>query len=351
VLSLVLKQVKKKEKVKGTFFFVKDVSFLGIKVRLSGIYTATIGSFPLDDLYVNRKRCIEDLIKIGIDFPNYPQLIEMGKQFLEDLVKQDCGIIEKDGSYLLKNEDIGEPSSPPGLEPYKWTLEYLTSIDALEKVKLKSSITGPFTLASYVKTGRGSFPFNTAISSLEKVKQLADIVSRSCRIFAEDAHMISIDEPILSITGGTTLFFEYDESDIIKIFNELKRSCGERLVGTHICGRISPKLAKILLATKLAFLSHEFHDTPENFNVYEKKESGKIFSIGCVSSRNPKVETVNEILKIMKKSMKYGDDLIFTPDCGFKNLRINGSREKGYMVSMKKLRILVEAANKLRNII
>ncbi len=276
----------------------------------------------------------------------------MGKQFLDDLVKQDCGIVKENGGYVLKREEIGEPVSPPGLEPYKWTVDHLKGEGALEKVKLKACITGPFTLASYVKTRNGVFPFNTAISDIEKIRQLASIVSESCRILAEGAYVISVDEPILSVTVGTRLFFKYDERGIIEIYNDLKRSCRERLTGTHICGRVSPHLAKTLLCTDLDFLSHEFHDTPENFNVYNRRgleESGKVLSVGCVSSRNPSIETVNEILKIMKKSTEYGDDLIFTPDCGFKKLRVNGPVEKGYRIATIKLRNLVEAANKFRS--
>ena len=163
--------------------------------------------------------------------------------------------------------------------------------------------------------------------------------------------MISVDEPILSVIVGRKPLFRYVERDIVEIYNDLKASCGERPTGTHICGRISPLLAEILLRTDLDFLSHEFHDTPENFDSYDSgklKESGKILSVGCVSSRNPNVETVDEILKTMMNSTEYGDDLIFTPDCGFKNLKANGP-ERGYEIAKAKLRNLVEATNRFRS--
>lgn len=332
---------------------IEDISFSGaIELKISGVHTATIGSFPLEDSHENRRRCVEDLIEIGVDFPNYPQLIEMGEQFLDNLVRQGCGIVRENVGYLLEKEDVGEPASPPGLEPYRWTVNYLKSKRVLEKVGLKASVTGPFTLASYVKMGKGSFPFNTAISDIEKVRQLANIISRSCRVFAEDAYVISVDEPVLSVIVGRKIFFKYDEGDIIDIYDDLKRSCGERITGTHVCGKLSPQLAKILSSTELDFLSHEFHDSPENFNVYDPKaleESGKVLSIGCVSSRNPTVETVDEVLKIMEKSKEYGDNLIFTPDCGFRPLKVNRSGEKGYQIARAKLRNLVEAADKFRS--
>ena len=46
-----------------------------------GPYTATMGSFPLEDTPENREKVIQDLIKLKIDFPNYPQLQDMGTQF------------------------------------------------------------------------------------------------------------------------------------------------------------------------------------------------------------------------------------------------------------------------------
>ncbi len=300
---------------------------------------------------MNRERCIESLIRIGVDFPNYPQLTEMGKQFLDDLAEQRCGVIKKNGKYRLEDH-IEKPSKPPGLEPYKWTLNYLEEKGLLGKVKLKASITGPFTLASYLKIkDKLGFPFDTAISEAEYVSELAEIISESCRAISSGASMVSIDEPILTIILGRRTLFDYDEEFIIDIFNLLKASCGDTVVGTHICGRLSPKLSETLLRTKLDFLSHEFFDSPENFEIYNPEDiisSGKILSVGCVSSRNPRIESVDEILNVMYKAERFGRNLIFTPDCGFKNLIVNGSRELGFAASIAKLERLIEAARIFR---
>ncbi len=326
-------------------------SYQEIELSISGIYTATIGSFPLEDSLQNRKRCIGDLISTGIDFPNYPQLIDMGAQFLDDLVEHDCGIAKKNGRYELTAKEIRAPDSPPGLGQYNWTVEHLKSKQLFQGIRLKSSATGPFTLASYINIKDGTFPFNAAISDIEIVRQLASILSESCRAFAENSYVVSIDEPILSVVIGRRMLFKYSEQDIVEIYNGLKRSCGNRLVATHICGRITPLLAEILLKTELSILSHEFHDSPKNFDVYgssEVEDSGKTMSIGCVSSKNPRIETVEEIRDVMERSKKYGEDLIFSPDCGFKPLRVN-SGEQGYKIAMAKLRNLVEAATKFRS--
>ena len=326
-----------------------------VGLRLSGVLTSTIGSFPLDDTVFNRKRCIEDLLKIGIDFPAYPQLGDMGEQFLVDLVAQDSGIIADGGAYKLKDKHIREDVSPPGLSPLLWTVQYLEEIGVRGKVRVKAPITGPFTLASYIQTGTGAFPFNTAASNPELVRQITSIVEKCCEEASKYAEMISIDEPVLGIIVGLKTTFGHKEDDIINMFNRLKEACGDRIVGTHICGRISPKLADILLRTELDFLSHEFCDTPENAEIYpprKLKESGKVLSVGCLSTKNPKVETSDEILKVMKRFREYGDCLIFTPDCGFRKLLTkNLNHEEAYTVSMKKLKNMVEAARKFASLI
>jgi methionine synthase II (cobalamin-independent) len=321
-------------------------------LKVSGINTSTIGSFPLEDSVVNRRRCVEDLLNIGIDLPAYPQLLDIGRQFLNDLSKYNSGVILEEGRYKLKGQEIEQDVSPLGLEPFFWTLRYLEEIGAKEEFKLKVPITGPFTLASYIETETGQFPFNTAVSKLELVRQLARILSKVCKTVAKEASVISIDEPILGVIVGASVPFEYQEEDIYEIYNTLRKSCGPRFVGTHICGRISPRLANTLSRTELDFLSHEFHDTPENIDIYspeELGESGKILSVGCLSSKNPRLESPKEILGVMEKFRDYGENLIFTPDCGFRLLVVNGSKQIGYKIAIAKLRNMVEALRKFKS--
>jgi len=321
----------------------------GLKLR--GFYTSTIGSFPLEDSEINRERCIRDLIDLGIDFPTYPQLTDMGKQFLDDLVNQGCGITLENGKYKMTAKLADFNIQPPGLEPFLWSIRYIRGRGL--NVNIKAAITGPFTLASYIEIRDGRAPFNTAVSDIRLIEEIAQVISKVCKVASRDASMISIDEPILGIIVGAKIPFKYTEEDIRGVLNILRESCGDTISGIHVCGRISPHLASTLLRTSMDFLSHEFHDSPENIKIYnprDLRESEKILSIGCVSSRNPNIESVEEILNLMIKFENYGDCLIFTPDCGFRNLIIDGSREKGYEVAIKKLRNMVEATRKFREI-
>ena len=167
------------------------------------------------------------------------------------------------------------------------------------------------------------------------------------------AGLVSIDEPVLGVMVGAHMPFGIREEDIIDVYNTFKKACGGKAVGTHICGRIFPLLAKTLLGTELDFISHEFFDSPENIKSYvpkEVKKSGKVLSVGCLSSKKPRLESPDEILEVMRKFRIYGDDFIFTPDCGFRPLIVDGSKEKGYVTSIKKLRNMVVAANKFRSL-
>jgi methionine synthase II (cobalamin-independent) len=322
-----------------------------IKFKIQPFATTVVGSFPLNDSIQNRIRCVEDQIAAGIDFPSFPQLVDMGEQFLDDLVKQKSGIVKKDKRYVLSGKRIYGVNEPPGLELINWAVEYIKSKGLQNKVNLKGCITGPFTLASYVNIGKGSFPFNTALTVKENVSQIADILIESCKALNGKVNLISIDEPILSIIAGSKKIVAYkgEEQDIIEIYERLKKACGHSYVGTHICGRISPTLKKILLNTSLDYLNHEFHDSPSNFEIYSREEleaANKMLAVGCVSSVNSKVETVEEIKQIIGKARRLGENLIFTPDCGFRNLIVNGSKEAGYELSVRKIENMVKAVRR-----
>lgn len=298
-------------------------------MNLEGFYIATIGSFPLDDSEENRARIVDDLIDIGVDFPNYPQLIEMGKQFLDDI-----------NNGLL----------PPGVEPLDWTTRYLARKGLKNEVKLKACLTGPFTLAFYVKkdiTASNPSLYNTMLADKEKVNEYVDILSETCKVYGKEAKMIFIDEPVLSLIVGKRILLGYTENDIVNIYNKMRSACGNVFVGTHVCGRISPLLANTLLKTDLDILSHEFYGTPENFTVYSRRDleaNDKTLAIGCLSAKEPRVESTEDVKAIVEQSTeKYGKPLIFTPDDGFGSLIVNGSKEAGYKIALQKLRNMKKA--------
>jgi hypothetical protein len=95
------------------------------ELQISGIFTSTIGSFTLEDTEANRKRCINDLLAVGLDYPSYPQLSEMGPQFLNDLTKHGSGVQQEKNRYRISGKIIEYNGPPLGLEPFFWATKYL----------------------------------------------------------------------------------------------------------------------------------------------------------------------------------------------------------------------------------
>jgi 5-methyltetrahydropteroyltriglutamate--homocysteine methyltransferase len=277
---------------------------------------------------------MDDLLRLGIDFPNYPQLQEMGHQFLND---------------------IHQGVTPPGVEPVQWTATYLKHKRPHHRSHLKACLTGPFSLAFYTKTKptKATSLLNTALVDHEQVMQYANILSETCRAYARLSQVIFIDEPLLTLLVGQRILLGYSKHDIIHVYNTLRNACGNTIVGTHVCGRISPLLANILVKTDLDILSHEYSGTPDNFAVYDRASvttHEKILALGCVSTTDTRVESIDEIHQFMDKAItKYGLPLIFAPDDGFGGLRVDGSQEQGYQVALHKLHHMTRAVSIIKN--
>jgi 5-methyltetrahydropteroyltriglutamate--homocysteine methyltransferase len=325
-----------------------------IRFEEKGLYTSTIGSFPLEDSPENRARCLHDLLSLGVDLPNYPQLMDMGDQFLEDMAAQDTGIIKRGNAFWLIGKKIERPERPPGIEPFLWAKNYIEREGLSPNLGLKACLTGPFTLASYIRISDRPSPFGTALQEEGILWELTEVLRETCAIFSKGAQAISIDEPILSSIVGKRVLFGYKADFITDVLDSLMKASPNTFTGTHVCGRIAPLLAESLLATRLDFLSHEFSECPENFEVYSPEklaERRKVLAIGCVSARRDLIEKVEDIRAFVKSCLKYGSILIFTPDCGFRNLVPKGSRLEGYRVAMAKIRNMVEAVRDARSLL
>ncbi|MBS7609602.1 hypothetical protein KEJ19_03400 [Candidatus Bathyarchaeota archaeon] len=330
-----------------------SIEIRGIE-RRKALYTSTIGSFPLEDSPENRIRCLRDLLRLGIDLPNYPQLMDMGGQFLEDMASEDTGIVKRDDAFWLIGKELEKPERPPGVEPFLWTKDYLEKEGVKPSLGLKACLTGPFTLASYIKVSESPSLFGTALMKEDIVWGLTEALQETFKVFSQGAQAVSIDEPILSSIVGRRILFGYKADSIMEVLDTLAKVSPNTFTGIHICGRISPLLAESLLATKLDFLSHEFTSIPENFEVYSPQklaDGGKVLAIGCVSTQRAIAENVKEIKDFMIKCLRYGNVLIFTPDCGFRNLMPDGSRHKGYMVAMAKVGNMVKAIREVRSLL
>lgn len=308
------------------------------------IYSSHVGSFPIEYSDKNVVKAFEDMVNIGIDIIPYPQLRDFVKMFLEPLAE--TGFLHKYGDIYVwsgKRLDVLPKRLPREI--------YLIS-NMYEKyggkILLRAPVTGAFTLASQIYLDKENTSlFNSLLKNRDIVledlsRYVKNIINNLVRL---GYYLIIIDEPVLSMMiGGRRILFNYKALDIIEYYNFLAEKCS-KMIGTHVCGRISPRLAQILLKTHLNILDHEYKDSPENFETYSFKmleENDKYISVGCTSSKNSRVESVEEILKYIDKAYKlYGERLyIVKGDCGFRGLK---GVPNAYNISINKLRNLVSA--------
>jgi len=306
---------------------------VGVKRHLSELSLATIdvGSMPLpddfDDDKENVNRATLDKVSIGLDYPCYPQLpgsaakpMNMALQYLNPLSKTNPNIRITGQEVQLVSDDIEEPPYPIGVERAEYFLNYLHDHAPGHVKGTKACVTGPFTLASYLDLRN---LMNCGASKPDVVRALARILSRSCKRLSDlGFDLVCIDEPFLSVMLGRKgeVLFKYDERFVIDTLNTLiaQLSC---LSAVHVCGRITPLVKEVMLATDADIVDHEFSTAPKNADAYSKEElerTDKFLAYGCVSSISPAVESVEEISATLEKATRrFGMRVLVKPDCGF----------------------------------
>jgi len=319
------------------------------------IYTTHVGSFPLNYSEETVKRILIDLSNIEIDFLGYPQLRDFVEMYLEPLLetgalsKVRVGFKVSDWKVLregIEKETLTVKEAELMKEMYEKRV--------IRPLALKGSVTGPFTLASKIYTSAGYSISASLLKNREVVKEvLANLVASYVRGLERlNYSMVVIDEPILSLIVGKRILFSYREEDIVEIINEVLTGVKIKYRGIHVCGRLSPLLVKILLKLDLEVLDHEHKDIPENLSAYSRRDlelNEKFLALGVISSKNPRVESIEEIKEAIKMGINsFGDRLLFVkPDCGFRGLKVSNKEEEMYRVSLDKLRNLVNAVKGL----
>jgi len=330
--------------------------------------TTVVGSWPLNNTHSNMVRIFTDLIQLGIDYPCYPQLLDMNYQFLSPLSKLVQKLEEIDKKFYLHG-DFEVPKQPIALEYGEFIINFLNDYPELRKsIKgTKACLTGPFTLtfdtilkndlAKGIKPIIFEEPHAVMVDWI--VDKFAEILRKMGSAYNDmGIDIISCDEPILGLLVGRKILF-HSEDFIIDTIN--KATSGIKgLSSIHVCGRISPNLRDLLLKTNVKILDHEFSTNEQNFKVFEKKhleETDKLLAMGTVESKfvpnkeksiDDYVENVDFLKKYIKKGIEqYGrENLIIKPDCGFYPLKVFGEND-GYEIAIRKVKNMVLALKEL----
>jgi len=313
-----------------------------------------VGSLPIqDDFDESRKntdQAILDKVSVGLDYPCYPQLLgspskpmNMALQFLIPLAKAEPSIQIRGEETRLLSEDIRIPSEAIGVERAEHFVRFLSERGLADRVRgVKASITGPFTLASYLNKEN---LMTCGASRPKVVRTLAQTLTRSCeRVGDLGFDIVGIDEPFLSVMLGRKVLFGYDEGFVVEMLNLLINAVSG-VSAVHVCGRVTPLVRSVLLETDADVIDHEFAGSPANLQAYTRDDferTGKLLAFGCVSSVDPKVESVEEISSSLRTALKtFGPRIIVKPDCGFGGtLGFPGAYES----VLKKLGNMVRAA-------
>ena len=319
--------------------------------------TTEVGSLPLHDDFEGVRTCFTkaavDKVATGLDYPCYPQLpgtrenpMSMTLQFLLPLARAKHGLEIRHGE-VRQTGAITLPRKPIGVQRALYFKELVEHSDLAGTFKgLRACVTGPFTLASAIDR-QSLLSCGTAKPAV--ISALTEIVADSCDALVRAGFaIISVDEPFFNIMLGRRVLFDYDENYIVEQLNRIfhRIPCFSSI---HVCGTITPLTKNVLLTCDVDVVDHEFQANPRNHGVYtlsELRDHDKILAYGCVSSSDPVVESVDQIVKSIERGMTaYGDNLLIKPDCGFGGLLGTAS---AYEIAKRKLMNLVEASNRVK---
>jgi len=289
------------------------------------IKTSVIGSYPtnIDNLDIMRdyfdqsenkswnkyiKIAVDDMIKAGINILSDGQTRD---PFIQLFARRLSGCRIRDRVEVF---DKIEYTGPITVDDQKYVRTIIP-----KNSMLKGVITGPFTLSKSCINMYYKDEKNMAFDFAYALKKEAENLEKHVDI-------ISIDEPFFSNEMP-----DYGK-ELIGIITD-KILCPTML---HACGDVS-QIIPDLLEMPVDILSHEFKASPHLLEDFSKYSFSKELCLGSVRSDNQVVESVEEIVKHIRKAIDmFGDKIIqISPDCGQRLL----PKENAY----EKLRNLVKA--------
>ena len=310
------------------------------------IRTSHVGSFPFNYTPELPCRILRELREIGVDAPPYPQLRDFVEIYLEPLVE--AGLIEKKAGFYYADPDKLIDAEPP--EPSLAEAE--EAAYCREDIKwLRGPVTGVFTLASKIYVREGLGLENTLLTNKEIVTGfLKEYVGRTAKkLVGLGYNIVFFDEPILGVmVGRRRILYGYKANEITSVYEEI---LGEINVekGIHVCGSISPKLFEILAGINgLDIVNLEFYSSRKNLDRIDPgllEKTGKKLAPGIASSKQPRIESVDELLGLLEAvAEKAGGRIdLVSADCGFGGLKGMMPDEDLHEIVLGKLRNIVEA--------
>ena len=320
------------------------------------IKSSHVGSFPLSHKDELIGKILNDLSRIGLDVPPYPQMRSFINMFLDPLAE--VGLLDKKEDFFFSTPERLLSNSIPEIR----IPEAVKALDYIKRSRLnfkglRGPVTGAFTLASrvYFTKDISKGLSATALANKRVLKDFFIPYVRSCIKFLSKlgyTHLF-VDEPILGvITGRKNILLGYDKEDVEEALNFVFSDALGKIRGIHVCGVVSRNLFQILASiASLNIINFEFYDSRRNLKIIDAEtlESGsKLLAPGVASSKKPIVEPVEEIKSLLNELLNAAGgriDLV-SADCGFGGLG-TGSGMEMYRIGLMKLRNIVKAIEEL----
>jgi len=270
-----------------------------IKTCVIGSYPIKINSLDFAKEYFDQrenfswakyiKLAVTDMTEAGIDIVSDGQTRD---PFVQLFARKLNGCRIRDRVEVINKIDYNGPIT---VEDQKYVRTLIP-----KNTTIKGVITGPFTMSKscvnlyYKDEKQMAFDF-------------ANALKKEAIILQKYVDMISIDEPFFSVEMP-----EYGK-ELINTITE-KLDCPTIL---HACGDVS-SIIPDLTEMPVDILSHEFMASPHLLTKFKEYSFSKKICLGSVRSDSPNVESVEEIVNHIKKSIDiFGDKVIqISPDCG-----------------------------------
>lgn len=283
--------------------------------------TTVIGSYPFKYDQLGKDailRSVQDQLEAGIDLVSDGQTrFDMIEYFARNIE----GYTFDARSYIRGKIGKGMPDL------------LLSDLEAARELTphVKGIITGPVTLvfSSRMKGVYGGYRDENVY--LDTARALLDIARA---LEQQGAEWIQIDEPYLSVGAPMEIAGKAIESIAVNL---------KVPVALHVCGKVVPVIEKLADLKGVTLLSHGFMGE-DNLSVLHNEKlisSDKCLGLGCIDTKNPRIEDVGEIRDLIKTALDKlpQDRLVIHPDCGLRSL----DRE----TALSKLKNMVAAARNL----
>ena len=276
---------------------------------------------------------VRDQIKAGIDIISDGQVRD---GMIEFFAKEIPGMTVEDGTAKITGK-IRPSNHPICVNDLKFTLKIAEGISkdyGQKPKKLKEGVKG----VKGIITGPTTLVFSSRIEGYYNKKEdaiagLAHALAKEAK-FLEDsgALVVQIDEPFIS-TGVVDINVAKKAVNIIA--NELSVP-----VSLHVCGEVANILDE-LLKFNVDVVDCEFAGIDLNIKALENANlRGKKIGFGCLDTKIDRVETKEEVEKLIKRGINFigAENMIVDPDCG---MRMR-SRDSAF----SKLKVMTEVAKK-----